>query len=389
MLSRLRRHLAWKLFLSYLIVIVVGVIVLATAAELSVPSAFDRHLAAMGAMMGSGQGMTLDLLTGFRAALNESLAVAALAATVVALLVSLLISRQVVAPVHDLRRASQRIAGGNYDERVNVPGDPARGDLDELGELALNFNQMAARLEQVEDIRRRLIGDVAHELRTPLTTIKGTMEALIDDVLPGVEPPEDVLAESLGLDAGDEVLDDLEVDVGLEQREPNLAHRLVDIFFVQPLGAAEVTQGRLEPVGEGVEHGREVYGRPPAALSLRRERCVGQAGRQRNAADPVDHVQVRREQVVQRLDPVGERVFHPLRPECVLESVLDEALYGLRCLPDFTDIDASDGLGGDVEDHTRRWIRVKLEANHHPVITIDAQLGYPHEQGYGHATPPS
>ena len=86
----------------------------------------------------------------------------------------------------------------------------------------------------------------------------------LDDVLPGVEPPEDVLPESLGLDAGDEVLDDLEVDVGLEQREPNLAHRLVDIFFVQPLGAAEVTQGRLEPVGERVEHGREVYGRPPA-----------------------------------------------------------------------------------------------------------------------------
>ena len=185
MLSRLRRHLAWKLFLSYLIVILVGVIVLATAAELSVPSAFDRHLAAMSALMGGTQGMNADLLAGFRAALTESLAVAALAATVVALLVSVLISRQVVAPVHDLRRASQRIAGGNYDERVSVPGDPAGGDLDELGELALNFNQMAARLEQVEDMRRQLIGDVAHELRTPLTTIKGTMEALIDDVLPG------------------------------------------------------------------------------------------------------------------------------------------------------------------------------------------------------------
>jgi signal transduction histidine kinase len=184
MLSHLRRRLAWKLFLSYLIVIVVGVIVLATAAELSIPDAFNRHLAMMGAMMGSGQGMNLDLLAGFRAALNESLAVAALAATAVAVLVSVLVSRQVVAPVRAMQRASQRIASGEYDERVRVPGDPAKGDLDELGELALHFNQMASRLAQVEAMRRQLIGDVAHELRTPLTAIKGTMEALIDDVLP-------------------------------------------------------------------------------------------------------------------------------------------------------------------------------------------------------------
>ena len=47
---------------------------------------------------------------------------------------------------------------------------------------------------------------------------------------------------------GDEVLDDLEVDVGLEQREADLAHRLVDGVLVEPLGAAEVAQGRLEPV---------------------------------------------------------------------------------------------------------------------------------------------
>jgi two-component system sensor histidine kinase BaeS len=183
MLSGLRRRLAWKLFLSYLMVIVVGVIVLATAAELSVPAAFNSHLAAMSAMMNT-QGMNLDLLSGFRAALTESLVLATAAATGVAVLVSVLISRQVVAPVRDLQRASQRIAGGDYDQRVSVPGNPARGELDELGELALNFNQMANRLEQVESMRRQLLGDVTHELRTPLTAIKGTMEALIDEVLP-------------------------------------------------------------------------------------------------------------------------------------------------------------------------------------------------------------
>jgi signal transduction histidine kinase len=43
---------------------------------------------------------------------------------------------------------------------------------------------MAAKLQQTENMRRQLIGDVAHELRTPLTAIKGSMEGLIDGVLP-------------------------------------------------------------------------------------------------------------------------------------------------------------------------------------------------------------
>jgi histidine kinase len=43
---------------------------------------------------------------------------------------------------------------------------------------------MAEKLEQVESMRRQLIGDVSHELRTPLTAIKGSMEGLMDGVLP-------------------------------------------------------------------------------------------------------------------------------------------------------------------------------------------------------------
>jgi len=50
--------------------------------------------------------------------------------------------------------------------------------------LALRFNQMAEKLVQVEAMRRRLIGDVSHELRTPLTALKGSMEGLMDGVLP-------------------------------------------------------------------------------------------------------------------------------------------------------------------------------------------------------------
>ncbi len=185
MVSYLRRRLSWKLFLSYLVVILVGTVVLASAAEFIVPSAFERHLAAMGAMMkGNPMMMEMDLFTNFRNAVNEALALAALAAFLVAVAVSIFVSRQVVTPVRELMTASQHIAEGHYHERVHVPGVSNRDELDELGRLALSFNRMAAKLEQIEATRRELIGNVAHELRTPLATIKGSMEGLIDGVLP-------------------------------------------------------------------------------------------------------------------------------------------------------------------------------------------------------------
>jgi len=183
--SLIRRRLSWKLFLSYLIVILVGMVVLASAAEFVVPSAFERHMAAMAALMG-GQAVDMgeDLFTNFRRAVNEALTLSTLAAFLAALAVSVFVSRRIVTPVREMVIASRRIAEGHYNERVRVPGGPRPEELDELAQLALSFNRMAAKLEQVEATRRELIGNVAHELRTPLASIKGSMEGLLDGVLP-------------------------------------------------------------------------------------------------------------------------------------------------------------------------------------------------------------
>ncbi len=187
LLRTLRQRLAWKLFLSYLIVILVGVIVLATTANAAIPTSFERHMGAMRSMMDGMTGamnMEDDLFLNFRAAVNESLGLAATAALLVAVLVSLFISRRVVGPIRDMMSASRQIAAGEYRERVSVRRGAGPEDLDELGQLAVSFNRMAAELERTETQRRELIADVSHELRTPLTSIKGTMEGLLDGVLP-------------------------------------------------------------------------------------------------------------------------------------------------------------------------------------------------------------
>ena len=55
---------------------------------------------------------------------------------------------------------------------------------DELATLALNFNDLAATLEQNEASRKRWLADIAHELRTPLAIVKGELEAMEDGVRP-------------------------------------------------------------------------------------------------------------------------------------------------------------------------------------------------------------
>src|SRR5512142_575932 len=190
MTDYIRRHLGAKLLLSYLAIILVGVVVLFITSQSILPGSFNRHMQGlgqgfgmgMGQMMGAGgqggPGMMGQLYVDFRAGFNEALGYAALAAVAVAVALSLFFSRGVVAPLRRMGAASQRIAEGRYDERVQVSGS------DELAQLAARFNQMAGKLEQIESMRRQLIGDVSHELRTPLTAIKGSMEGLIDGVLP-------------------------------------------------------------------------------------------------------------------------------------------------------------------------------------------------------------
>ena len=53
----------------------------------------------------------------------------------------------------------------------------------------------------------------------------------------------------------DEFLDDLEVDVGLEEGESDLAHRGVHVGLADPAAAGQAAEGRAQALAEGVEHG--------------------------------------------------------------------------------------------------------------------------------------
>jgi len=224
MIEFFRRHLGARLLLSYLVIIVVGVFVLVIASQFILPASFNRHMAGMGndgMMMGmNGNSAMSQLYVDYRASFNEALMYATLAAMFAALVLSVFFSRSVISPVHAMSLATQRIADGRYDERLQVNGN------DELAQLAAYFNQMAEKLNEVESMRRRLIGDVSHELRTPLTAIKGSMEGLMDGILPATdETYQQVLAEAERLNR---LVNDLQELSRVEARAYQLNIRPVD-----------------------------------------------------------------------------------------------------------------------------------------------------------------
>ena len=243
----LRSHFGAKLLFSYFVIVCVGVVVLVIASQFLLPASFNRHMGGIlggstglgnGNMMGmKGNGTMSQFYGDFRASFNEALIYAVFAAMIAAILLSLLFSRSVVAPVRDMSLVTQRIAEGHYDERVQVDGS------DELAQLALRFNQMAEKLNQVESMRRRLIGDVSHELRTPLTAIKGSMEGLMDGILPANnETYQQIYLEA---DRLNRLVDDLQELSRVEARTNQLDFQRVDISSI-----VQTVTKRLTPQAE-------------------------------------------------------------------------------------------------------------------------------------------
>jgi len=114
----------------------------------------------------------------FLSALNSSLLLAALAAGAIALVLGVVLFRQITAPLQSLTAAAECIARGDLNARV-----PVRTH-DELGRVSGAFNAMADSLAQSQSARRNLVADIAHELRTPLTVMRANLEAMQDGLLP-------------------------------------------------------------------------------------------------------------------------------------------------------------------------------------------------------------
>ncbi|MBI5080678.1 MAG: HAMP domain-containing histidine kinase [Chloroflexi bacterium] len=112
---------------------------------------------------------------------QQGLAIAAIIIIVGAIL-ALLISRSITVPLSQVATASQRIAHGDFTQRISVQGN------DEIAALANAFNQMSLSLQENEVLKQanhfksELISIAAHDLKNPLTTVIGFADLLRDSV---------------------------------------------------------------------------------------------------------------------------------------------------------------------------------------------------------------
>lgn len=97
----------------------------------------------------------------------------------VAFMASSITAMRQVRPIREMVAATRRYADGDFDIRMR---DTDRND--EIGELAVSFNNMAENLQQTERKRREFIANISHELKTPMTTIAGYTDGILDGTIP-------------------------------------------------------------------------------------------------------------------------------------------------------------------------------------------------------------
>ena len=235
-----KASLGGKFLLSYLLIVLVGVATLLLVTFALAPTLFQAQL--MPILQTHPNTLTTNeasqrILGDFLGTLFAALAVAAIAATVTSLAISLFVARRITGPLQQMTQASERISAGHYAERIEIAPVHA---TDELGQLASSINALAVALEQTERRRLEVIGNVTHELRTPIATLEGYLEGLLDGV---IEPTPRTFA-MLHTEAGRlrRLVDDLQELSRAEARQIPLS--------LQPISPQRLVQSALEPLEE-------------------------------------------------------------------------------------------------------------------------------------------
>lgn len=87
--------------------------------------------------------------------------------------IAMVLAWLLVRPIRLLRDGAHRIGEGALDHRIRITS------RDELGELANEFNVMAAKLQELDQLKQDFVSNVTHELRSPLTSLRGYVEFLL------------------------------------------------------------------------------------------------------------------------------------------------------------------------------------------------------------------
>ena len=125
------------------------------------------------------QGLNAAVYRGF-----SILILSILLAMALALLLSVALALAFTKPLQKMQASALQMAGGNYQAKTGVQQN------DEIGELAQAIDRLSEQLhlasqesEKLNQLRRDFVANISHELCTPVTVIRGSLEALCDEVV--------------------------------------------------------------------------------------------------------------------------------------------------------------------------------------------------------------
>jgi signal transduction histidine kinase len=186
--------MVWQFFFGMLVVSLGGVLAVGLITRRVFSSAFQTYLSTLPQAQGMGMGRRMILGTAeqtFLRSVDRGVMIGAIIAVLITGVVAFLLARYFTRPLQHLEKGALGVAGGDLSHRVEVSG-PA-----EVVAVADAFNQMADSLEEAEDLRRRLVADVAHELRNPIAAARAQAEGMAEGILPAEPGRLDSLVEDL------------------------------------------------------------------------------------------------------------------------------------------------------------------------------------------------
>lgn len=125
------------------------------------------------------EGMNDAIKQGF-----EILIISIFFALLLSIILSIVLAISFTKPLKKMKNTALELSSGNYAAKTNVL------QHDEIGELASTIDILSDKLdiaskesENLQQLRRSFIANISHELRTPVTVIRGSLEALCDEVV--------------------------------------------------------------------------------------------------------------------------------------------------------------------------------------------------------------
>jgi signal transduction histidine kinase len=124
---------------------------------------------------------------------RNAAAIALAIAGTLALIIAVMLWRNISRPVRDLEAGMAAVADGNFNYRLSV--SPARRD--EFGRLAASFRTMEEQLAQLDRLRAEFISVASHELKTPINVILGYLQLIEDGVYGSIAPKQREILRTL------------------------------------------------------------------------------------------------------------------------------------------------------------------------------------------------